>query len=119
MKALVTGSAGFAGRHFREALHHRGWDVTGIDIAEGNDARDFFSASGDRFDLVVHCAAVVGGRALIDGPPLALAVNLELDAAMFRWALRTRPGRVIYLSSPAAYPVALQGEPRLLAEARP
>ena len=117
LKALVTGSAGFAGRHFREALERGGWDTTGIDIADGDDARGFFQADGRRFDLVVHCAAVVGGRTLIDGPPLALAVNLELDAALFRWALRTRPGRVIYLSSPAAYPVALQREPRLLTEA--
>jgi nucleoside-diphosphate-sugar epimerase len=116
LKALVTGSAGFAGRHFREALERGGWDTTGIDIADGNDARGFFQADGRRFDLAVHCAAVVGGRTLIDGPPLALAVNLELDAALFRWALRTRPGRVIYLSSPAAYPVALQREPRLLTE---
>ena len=116
LKALITGSAGFAGRHFRKALEHGGWDVTGIDIADGNDARGFFRTDGRQFGLVVHCAAVVGGRALIDGPPLALAVNLELDAALFRWALRTRPGRVIYLSSPAAYPVALQRAPRLLTE---
>jgi nucleoside-diphosphate-sugar epimerase len=54
---------------------------------------------------------VIGGRAKIDSDPLALAENLELDAAMFRWASRTRPGRVVYLSSSAVYPVGLQKSP--------
>jgi nucleoside-diphosphate-sugar epimerase len=57
----------------------------------------------------VHCAAVVGGRHTIENAPLDQAVNLELDAGLFRWALRTRPGRVIYFSSSAAYPVENQG----------
>lgn len=106
--ALVTGSAGFAGRHFTQALEERGYFVRGIDTAYGEDALDYFSTNHARFSLVVHCAAVVGGRAVIDGDPLAQAVNLQLDAAMFRWALRARPGRVVYVSSSAAYPVHLQ-----------
>ena len=53
---------------------------------------DFFRHADDRFDVIVHAAAVVGGRAMIDGNPLALAVNLELDAALFQWAL-PGPGR--------------------------
>jgi nucleoside-diphosphate-sugar epimerase len=57
----------------------------------------------------VHCAAVVGGRTMIDGAPLTLAVeDLSLDAMMFRWAMRTRPWRVVYFSSSAAYPIHLQ-----------
>jgi nucleoside-diphosphate-sugar epimerase len=115
--ALVTGHRGFIGRHVSAALAAAGWDVTGIDIATGTDARRFFRKSAQGFDLVVHAAAVVGGRAVIDGSPLDLAVNLELDAAMFRWAARTRPGRVVYLSSSAVYPVHLQARPgTLLAE---
>lgn len=58
---------------------------------------------------MVHAAAVVGGRETIDNNPLAQAVNLELDAALFAWARRARPGRVVYLSSSSVYPVALQG----------
>jgi UDP-glucose 4-epimerase len=106
--ALVTGSAGFAGRHFAEALMARGYSVTGIDKADGDDALDYFATYRNRSDLVIHCAAVVGGRATIDGDPLAQAINLQLDAAMFRWAVRTKPGRVVYISSSAAYPVAEQ-----------
>ena len=109
--ALVTGSAGFIGRHIAAALLDAGYSVMGWDIANGADARDYFRTSdGSGCDVVVHCAAVVGGRAKIDGSPLDLAVNLELDAALFQWAARTRtrPGRVVYISSSAVYPVMLQ-----------
>lgn len=120
MKALVTGHAGFVGRHMCAALETAGWDVYGIDIAEPRrgdshwwrgDARDFFRSSDITWDLVVHLAAVVGGRALIEGDPLRVAQDLAIDADMFRWALRTRPGRVVYYSSSAVYPVSFQNGP--------
>ncbi|MEV7013293.1 NAD(P)-dependent oxidoreductase [Streptosporangium sp. NPDC051022] len=113
--ALVTGAAGFVGRHFTHALDEAGYDVTAFDINPRGlpgvrllDARAFFSANSEHYDLVVHLAAVVGGRAKIEGEPLSLAVDLEIDASLFQWALRTKPKRVIYYSSSAAYPVAYQ-----------
>lgn len=112
--ALVTGSSGFAGRHYWQALGEAGWTVHGLDVLESRSARredalDFFRYNDTKgYDLVIHCAAVVGGRQLIDGPALALAVDLQLDAALFRWALRTRPKRIVYVSSSAAYPVSYQ-----------
>jgi nucleoside-diphosphate-sugar epimerase len=109
-RALVTGSEGFIGRHVSAALESAGWDVTGLDVKRSpvEDVRLFFRQDSTPFDVVIHAAAVVGGRELIEGNPLALAVNLELDAAMFSWVLRTRSGRVVYLSSSAAYPIACQ-----------
>lgn len=143
--ALVTGSAGFVGRHTVRELVARGYDVVGIDLVEPGplchpsgtvwppagaplelelagpvvryavgDALEFFRRSfgtARRYDLVVHAAAVVGGRTMIDGRPLELAaIDLELDAALWRWAQKARPGRVVYLSSSAAYPVVWQAE---------
>lgn len=107
-KALVTGHMGFVGRHLLPALKDDCWDVTGIDIKEGNDCRDFFKEDTSHFDLVVHLAAIVGGRALIEGSPLAVAVDLAIDSDMFQWAVTNQPGRVVYYSSSAAYPIRWQ-----------
>lgn len=108
MKILITGDAGFVGRHFKRKLLNLGHDVIGVDIANGIDARDFFRNNNTRFDQVIHLAAVVGGRKMIEGSPLALAVDLAIDAELFGWALRTDPGCITYFSSSAAYPVSLQ-----------
>lgn len=106
--ALVSGSLGFIGRHFCAALNSAGYAVTGLDILDGKDAREFFRFSHQPYDLVIHAAAVGADRASIDGNPLSLAANLELDAGLFQWAARVHPGRVVYFSSSAAYPVLLQ-----------
>jgi len=81
------------------------------------DARDFFSGAVDLGSLtepdfgdLFHFAAVVGGRATIDGNPMAVAIDLALDALCFNWAVSKRPDRVLYASSSAAYPVDLQGQ---------
>lgn len=108
--ALVTGSDGFIGRHISVALENRGYRVLGIDIAHGNDAVKFFQRSADRYDLIVHCAYTVGGRATIDGRNTALISNEILDASLFDWALKTRQRAVLYFSSSAAYPVYLQNQ---------
>jgi len=126
-RALVTGSAGFVGRHMVSALESAGWDVTGIDLRPGAtrtvDARRWLDPAAGNwwpFDLVVHAAAHVGGRADIEGKPTFLgAYNLQLDGALFEWALHARPAHLVYLSSSAVYPVALQtdGVSRYLREA--
>ena len=108
MRVLLTGSAGFVGRHLHAALDARGDDVTPIDITQGPDALDLFRFNSAPYDLAIHCAAIVGGRASIDGSPLGVATNLALDAWYFRWLIRTGTPRAVYFSSSAAYPVALQ-----------
>lgn len=118
-RALVTGSAGLIGRHMTRRLLLDGWQVTTVDLQQPGgmqDCRQFFwYHQGERYDLVVHCAAVVGGRECIEGEQLRIAaVNYQLDAALFEWALRSRPGHIIYWSSSAAYPVAYQSQPVLL-----
>lgn len=114
MEALVTGSAGFLGRHMVRGFADAGYRVVGADIAHERgawDALHLFKNEAHRFDVVVHCAAVAPHRSAIDGKAIAVgAGNLELDAAMFQWAARTRPGRVIYVSSSAAYPIDLQND---------
>jgi len=105
---LITGDAGFVGRHFRKKFEEQGHKVVGVDIVNGLDARDFFRVDNRYFDKVIHLAAVVGGRKLIEGSPLSLAVDLSIDAEMFSWAMRTEPGCITYFSSSAAYPAWIQ-----------
>lgn len=106
MKILITGHKGFVGRHFCSLLKDH--EITGIDIKDGNDCRDFFKTSSEKFDLVVHLAAIVGGRMTIEGNPIAVATDLSIDAEMFNWAVKTGQPRVVYFSSSAAYPIDLQ-----------
>lgn len=107
MKILITGHKGFVGRYFIKK-YSKDHEITGIDILDGNDARDFFRNNTDYFDVVIHLAAVVGGRATIEGSPISVAVDLAIDSEMFSWALRTNPGHIIYFSSSAAYPIKYQ-----------
>ena len=94
-------------------IEYAGGDV----IFVHKDARDFFSERAGlgpltlpNFGDVFHFAAIVGGRATIDGNPMAVAIDLALDALCFNWAVRVKPDRLLYASSSAAYPVDLQGE---------
>jgi nucleoside-diphosphate-sugar epimerase len=111
VRALVTGCSGFVGRHMLDQLDRTGWDTAGLDIADSFDALDYFRTGTARWDLVVHAAASAPHRAAIDGEHQHMARNLQLDAAMFEWAVRTGQGRVLYLSSSAAYPIARQTGP--------
>lgn len=108
MKILITGSEGFVGRAFTRYLSPFGHQITAIDLKGGCDVRDFFAEDDTKFDLVIHLAAIVGGRATIEGNPLAVATDLAIDSDLFQWALRTRPGRIVYYSSSAAYPTIYQ-----------
>jgi nucleoside-diphosphate-sugar epimerase len=138
-RALITGGCGFVGRHFATHLLDDGWHVTVVDdlsagiIPSGwafksqfqpaiyasfsfhdTDVRAFFkTASPAQYDLIIHCAAVVGGRLVIEGDPLRVATDLAIDAEFFNWLARhTDPSKpkVVYFSSSAVYPVCLQGE---------
>jgi nucleoside-diphosphate-sugar epimerase len=122
MKILITGHKGFVGRHFIKKFMGQQHDILGIDIkgntrftttdiayeAIGSDCREYFKTSTEKYDLVIHLAAIVGGRATIEGEPLSVATDLSIDAEMFNWAVRTKQSRVVYFSSSAAYPTTLQ-----------
>lgn len=75
-----------------------------------NHIKDTYGLDVTRFKDVFHFAAIVGGRAKIDGDPMMVALDLSIDAEFFLWVCRQKPNRVLYPSSSAAYPVDLQTE---------
>jgi nucleoside-diphosphate-sugar epimerase len=139
MTSLVTGGCGFVGRHLIFRLLSLGHDVWVIDdLSTGLHPDQWLPANPHltflhedvavtmlkqlgkiparydfpKFDYVFHLASVVGGRAVIDGDPMYVAVDLGLDALFFLWLVRNkeRVGRVLYASSSAAYPIKLQAK---------
>ena len=102
MDVLITGSSGFVGKYFKDRLQQ--YNLTLIDIKDGIDCRDFFKKEDKSYDLVIHLAAIVGGRESIEGRPMAVADNLSIDSEFFQWCLRTNPKKIVYFSSSAAYP---------------
>ena len=132
MRVLITGACGFVGRHFSKRLTNLGHIVTGVDnlmsessLSPGKwpehlrcdidfvqeDCRLFFKRPElDHFDLVLHLAAVVGGRAVIENSPISVADDLCIDAEFFQWCVTSKPTKIIYFSSSAAYPINLQKE---------
>lgn len=76
------------------------------------DDHDFvnkhFDLSLPKFSDIYHFAAIVGGRAKIDGDPMMVALDLSIDAEFFYWVCRYKPQRVMYPSSSAAYPIDKQ-----------
>jgi nucleoside-diphosphate-sugar epimerase len=134
-RALVLGGCGFVGRHFTRRLLDDDWQVVAVDTLvsgiapyewamgkpvkfspgqfdwDRRDARWYCHAIRipEDFDLIIHCAAVVGGRLKINGDPLAVATDLAIDSDFFNWVVKAknRP-KVIYFSSSAVYPIELQ-----------
>jgi GDP-L-fucose synthase len=131
MKILISGCCGFVGRRFARRLVAEGNLVVGVDnLVEGlpperwafpvskpdrllfhlKDIRQYFSVvKSHEFDLVIHCAAIVGGRRVLDGDPLAVATDMSIDAELFNWIVRGKHmPKLIYFSSSAVYPAELQ-----------
>ena len=110
-QVIITGDRGFVGRYFWKKLNDGNWNIIGVDKKDGgDDCRFFFKHWNRSVDLVIHLAAIVGGRESIEGRPLAVADNFSIDSVFFQWCMRTKPKKVVYFSSSAAYPISLQTE---------
>lgn len=119
MRVLVTGAAGFVGRHVVQALVARGDDVVAMDSFAMEVPGKVKAVAGDigdhavrtralagGVDAIVHLATVAGGAAETD-PDAAKQINVDAtyDLLVEAGAGHARP-RFVYASS-----IAVFGEP--------
>ena len=118
---LITGGCGFVGRSFVEYFLKKKNRVVVVDnIFPGTGAIDvkhgwpnfeprdyykfkffkedcrkwFLKNKKKKFDLVLHLAAIVGGRLVIENNPIAVAQDLSIDADFWQWAQNAKPKKI-------------------------
>ena len=127
-KILITGCCGFVGRHFCHFFSKNN-NVTGVDNMSSEsslypeqwmdelkcefnfieeDVIKFLNNHNEKYDIVIHLAAIVGGRQKIENNPLDVAKDLIIDSKVIEWCTQNEIGKLIYFSSSAVYPVKYQ-----------
>jgi nucleoside-diphosphate-sugar epimerase len=126
---LITGGCGFIGRHFTKKMVDLGYNVTIVDNMCSNsallpsnwpkhlkcdykfvkdDILEYLRTTDSSFDIIIHAAAIVGGRETIENNPLLISYNTTIDNELFRWIEKHSVKNLIYFSSSAVYPISLQ-----------
>jgi UDP-glucose 4-epimerase len=117
MRALVTGGAGFLGRHVVGRLLQDGFDVTSIDVKEHGHPgvrtvvadlldQDSVIEAAAGIDVICHIGAIGDVYLAGERPALAAAVNVTGTANVAEAALR-HGSRIVYASTWEVY-----GRPR-------
>jgi nucleoside-diphosphate-sugar epimerase len=105
----VEGVSSISLEGFSNKIYFVRADFMAVTLSELNRVPDLGLPKLPYFDEVYHLASVVGGRNVIDNDPLSVGIDLAIDAAFFLWAAKiSRPGRILYASSSAAYPIHRQ-----------
>ena len=133
-KILITGGAGFVGRYFTKYFLNKNYEVHIVDnLSQYTGAKDpknwpfflpkdyknfffhnedcrnwFVTNQKDDFDYVLHLAAMVGGRMMIEKNPIAVSDDLSIDSHFWQWAVKSKPKKILTFSSSACYPVIYQ-----------
>jgi UDP-glucose 4-epimerase len=115
---LITGAAGFIGSHLGEALIARGDEVVGLDdLSTGRESNVSATAAGERYrlvrgsildeqildklaadcDTVIHLAAAVGVKLIIEQPLQSLLTNIRGTERVIEAAHRY--GRRVFIAS--------------------
>jgi GDP-4-dehydro-6-deoxy-D-mannose reductase len=107
MRALVTGSGGFAGRELVRHLRESGDEVTELDHASGGDVTDpealRAAVAGARPDAVYHLAAVSHVAVSWSAPLEVFRVNAEGALNVLRACTEAGVERVLVVGSAEEY----------------
>lgn len=105
---VVTGANGMLGKTVCEKFKIEGFDVLEItrekvDLMDANKTLEYFSKY--KIDLIVHCAAVVGGiQANIDGGTKFFTDNVRIDSSVLFAGRALGIENFIYIGSSCMYP---------------
>lgn len=110
MRILITGSAGMLGRaiktELRESIsdyHLSSPSSQDLDLLDGKAVEKFLDSGS--FDLIIHCAALVGGiKANIDHPFDYLNTNIRIDSNVLTAAYNSNIQGLMYMGSSCMYP---------------
>lgn len=117
---LITGGAGFIGRHVARHFLEEGWQVTVLDLNEDTELNvaneeGFEAIQGDigsietlqeamlACDAVVHLAALVSVPQSIEEPEKTMVVNVNGTRNVLQCALASGISKVVIASSAAVY----------------
>jgi UDP-glucose 4-epimerase len=128
MHWLITGGAGFIGSHLAEALIERGNKVTAIDDLSTGSARNLAGIRNhpkfrlvvdsvanvpvvtelvDTADIVVHLAAAVGVKLIVESPVRTIEINVHGTEVVLNAAAK-KGRRVIVASTSEVYGKSLK-----------
>jgi UDP-glucose 4-epimerase len=123
MNYLITGGAGFIGSHLAEALLERGEDVTIIDdlstgsfqnirslnpnprfhyVLQTMIDRPILTELVDQADVIVHLAAAVGVRLIVESPVRTIETNIKGTELLLELASKKKK-KVIVASTSEVY----------------
>jgi GDP-L-fucose synthase len=113
-RILVTGSAGMLGKAVCKSLESPENEIIQL-TREQVDLRDseatFRFFSGKKPDLVIHCAALVGGIAAnIESGNKYFLENIQLDSSVLYSSRRLRVENLIYIGSSCMYPANIDDQ---------
>lgn len=109
MKILITGAGGMLGSEFvRTFSNDKKFDVVGLkrtDCDLTDFSKTFTVMKNESPDLIIHCAAQVGGiQANINHPVDFLLNNLLIDTSVVKSATMNSISKFIYIGSSCMYP---------------